>query len=36
MTFNQLVEEALRHAIDDFKAGRLTKEDAEAFIENED
>jgi hypothetical protein len=28
MTFNELVEEALRHAIEEVKAGRLTKEDA--------
>ena len=32
MTFNQLVEEALRHAIDEIESGRLTKEDAQAFI----
>ena len=36
MTFNDFVEEALRHAIEEFEAGRLTKEDAKAFIENED
>lgn len=34
ITFNQLVEQALRHAIDEVKAGRLTKEDAEAFVED--
>ena len=32
MTFNELVEEALRHAIDEYEAGRLTKEDARRFI----
>lgn len=32
MTFNEFVEEALRHAIEEFKAGRLTKEDAQRFI----
>jgi hypothetical protein len=36
MTFNEFVEEALRHALEEVKAGRLTKEDAQAFIENED
>jgi DNA-binding transcriptional regulator YhcF (GntR family) len=40
MTFNELVEEALRFAIDEFEAGHLTKEDAQAFLkskeENED
>jgi hypothetical protein len=40
MTFNELVEEALRFAIDEFETGRLTKEDAQAFLkskeENED
>ena len=29
MTFNELVEEALRHAIAEVEAGRLTKEDAQ-------
>jgi predicted nuclease with TOPRIM domain len=29
MTFNELVEEALRHAISEYEAGRLTKEDAQ-------
>jgi hypothetical protein len=33
MTFNELVEEALRHAIDEYEAGRLTKEDAKKFVE---
>ena len=32
MTFNEFVEEALRHAISEYEAGRLTKEDAQAFI----
>jgi hypothetical protein len=32
MTFNQLVEEALRHAISEYEAGNLTKEDAKRFI----
>ena len=32
MTFNELVEEALRHAIDEYEAGNLTKEDAQRFI----
>ena len=33
MTFNQFVEEALRHAITEVEAGRLTKEDARKFVE---
>jgi hypothetical protein len=32
MTFNEFVEEALRHAISEYEAGRLTKEDARRFI----
>jgi collagenase-like PrtC family protease len=32
MTFNELVEEALRHAIDEYEAGNFTKEDAQRFI----
>ena len=32
MTFNEFVEEALRHAISEYEAGRLTKEDAQRFI----
>lgn len=36
ITFNQLVEEALRCAINDFEAGRLTKEDAQRFIRERD
>jgi DNA-binding transcriptional regulator YhcF (GntR family) len=36
MTFNQFVEEALRHAITEVKAGRLTKEDAQKFLEEKE
>ena len=36
MTFNEFVEEALRHAIDEFEAGRLTKADAQRFIRERD
>ena len=32
ITFNELVEEALRHAISEYDGGRLTKEDAQRFI----
>jgi len=32
MTFNELVEEALRRAIVEVEAGRLTKQDAQRFI----
>lgn len=32
MTFNELVEEALRHALNEVEAGRLTKEDAQRFV----
>lgn len=32
MTFNEFVEEALRHAISEYEAGNLTKEDAQKFI----
>ena len=32
MTFNELVEEALRLAISEYEAGNLTKEDAQRFI----
>jgi hypothetical protein len=32
ITFNQLVEEALRFAITEIEAGRLTKEDAQRFV----
>ena len=33
VTFNDFVEEALRHAIAEVEAGRLTKEDAQEWIE---
>ena len=36
ITFNQLVEEALRHAIVEIEAGRLTKEDAQKWLEGQD
>jgi hypothetical protein len=36
MTFNQFVEEALRHAIEEVKAGRLTREDAQKFLEEKE
>jgi hypothetical protein len=36
ITFNELVEEALRHAISEFDAGRLTKEDAQAFLKSKE
>ena len=36
MTFNEFVEEALRYAIEEFKAGRLTKEDAQRYIRERD
>jgi hypothetical protein len=36
MTFNELVEEALRHAINEYEAGRLTKEDAQKWLEEQD
>ena len=32
MTFNEFVEEALRHALNEVEAGRLTKEDAQRFV----
>jgi hypothetical protein len=32
ITFNELVEDALRHAIGEYEAGRLTKEDAQKFV----
>jgi hypothetical protein len=32
ITFNELVEEALRHAISEYESGRLTKEDAQKFV----
>ena len=34
MTFNAFVEEALRHAIAEVDAGRLTKKDAQKFIKD--
>lgn len=36
MTFNEFVEEALRHAITEVEAGRLTKEDAQEFINDQE
>jgi hypothetical protein len=36
MTFNQFVEEALRHAIVEVEAGRLTREDAQKWLEEQD
>ena len=33
MTFNEFVEEALRHALEEVNAGRLTKDDAQKFVE---
>jgi len=33
MTFNEFVEEALRHAIAEVESGRLTKEDAQKFVQ---
>jgi len=32
MTFNEFVEEALRYALEEVEAGRLTKEDARKFV----
>ena len=32
ITFNQLVEDALRHAIEEVEAGRLTKQDAKDWL----
>ena len=32
ITFNELIEEALRHAISEYDAGRLTMEDAHRFL----
>ena len=32
MTFNEFVEEALRHALSEYEADRLTKEDVQKFI----
>ena len=36
ITFNQLVEEALQYAIEESKAGRLTKEDAQKWLKEND
>lgn len=36
ITFNELVEEALRYAITEYEAGRLTKEDAQKWLEEKD
>jgi hypothetical protein len=36
MTFNEFVEEALRHALEEVNAGRLTKEDAQKWLEEQD
>ena len=36
MTFNELVEEALRYAITEVEAGRLTKEDAQEFLKEKE
>jgi hypothetical protein len=33
ITFNQLIEEALRHAIEEVEAGRLTKQSAKDWLE---
>ena len=33
ITFNQFVEEALRHVLEEVEAGRLTKADAQNFVE---
>lgn len=35
MTFNELVEEALRHAIAEVEAGHLTREDAQKWLEEQ-
>ncbi len=36
ITFNELVERALQNAIDEVNAGRLTKEDAQKWLEERD
>jgi DNA-binding transcriptional regulator YhcF (GntR family) len=36
MTFNQFVEEALRQTIKEVEAGRLTKEDAHKWLEEQE
>jgi hypothetical protein len=33
ITFNEFVEEALRHALEEVESGRLTKKDAQKFVE---
>jgi hypothetical protein len=33
ITFNKFVEEALRHALEEVESGRLTKKDAQKFVE---
>jgi len=36
ITFNEFVEEALRHALNEVEAGRLTKEDAHKWLEEQE
>jgi hypothetical protein len=36
VTFNEFVEEALRHALKEVEAGRLTKEDAHKWLEEQE
>ena len=36
MTFNQFVEQALREAIENVKDGRLTKEDAQKWLADQE
>jgi hypothetical protein len=36
MTFNAFIEEALRHALEEVKAGRLTKAHAQKFLKDND
>jgi hypothetical protein len=36
ITFNELVEEALRFAIEEMESGRLTKEDAQEFLKSKE
>jgi hypothetical protein len=36
MTFNEFIEEALRHAIKEVEAGRLTREDAQKWLGEQD
>jgi hypothetical protein len=35
MTFNEFIEEALRHVIDAYEAGEYTKEDAQKWVEKQ-